>query len=103
MGMKIRLPSGRVLRIAVMSFVTVDEHLQGCDTPTLLTHLTEMQQLFHCRIIIDYDYTLFKWSAATHYGHLTGLFVHSLTVFSLHSPTCLFLYHLSNLIIAVSQ
>lgn len=31
-----------VFGIAVMSLVTVDEHLQGCDTPAFLAHLAKM-------------------------------------------------------------
>ena len=102
MGVKIGLPSCRVLRVAVMSFVTMDEHLQGCDAPTLLTYLTETLQLFHSGAFIDYYHTLFEWGAATHDGHLACLLVHSFTVFGLHHPTCLFLDHSGNLIVAVS-
>ena len=103
MGMKIGLPCGRVLWVAVMSLVTVDEHLQGCDSPTLLTHLTEMMQLLHCGIILDNNDTFFERSAATHDGHLACLLVHSLTVFGLHSPTSLLFDHRGYLIVAVSQ
>ena len=42
MCVKIGLPSGNVFGIAVMSLVTVDEHLQGCDTPAFLAHLAKM-------------------------------------------------------------
>ena len=44
---KVTIVRGRVLWVAVMPLITVDEHLQGCDAPTLFTHLTEMPQLFH--------------------------------------------------------
>ena len=102
-GMKIGLPCGWVLWVAVMPLVTMDEHLQGCDTPSLLTHLTEMMQLLHCGIFFNNHDTFFEWSAATHDGHLACLFVHFFTVFGLHFPTSLFLDHCGYLIVAVSQ
>ena len=90
MGVKIGLPCGIVTGSTVMPLVTVDEDLQSCDTPPLLTHLAEMLQLLHCGIILDYHDTLFERSAATHYGHLSRLLVHTLPVFGLHRPTSLF-------------
>ncbi|HBV84256.1 MAG TPA: hypothetical protein DEB74_15960, partial [Lachnospiraceae bacterium] len=69
-----------------MPLITVDKHLQGCDTPAFLAHLTKMSQLFHSGVFLDYHYTLFERSAATDNGHLSGLLVHSLTVFGLHRP-----------------
>ena len=86
-----------------MSLVTVNEHLQGCDTPTLLAHLTETLQLFHAGIFLDYHDTLFEWSAATHNGHPACFLVHLLTVFGLHCPTCLFFDHCGYLIVTVGQ
>ena len=83
-----------------MPLVTVDEDLQCGDSPPLLTHLTEILQLLQRGIILDYHDTLFERSAAAHDGHLPGLLVHTLTVFGLHRPTCLFLYHCGYLIVA---
>lgn len=103
MGVKIGLPCGSIFGVAVVPLVTMDEDLQSCDTPTLLTHLTETLQLLHGGIFLDYHHTLFEWSAATHDGHLACLFVHTFTVFGLHCPTCLFLDHCGYLIVAVGQ
>ena len=86
-----------------MPLVTVDEHLQGCDTPTLVTHLAELLQLFHRGIFLDDDHTLFERCATTDDGHLARLFVHPFTVFGLHRPTCLFLDHCGYLIVVVGQ
>lgn len=102
MGVKIGHPCGGISEIAVMPLVTVDEDLQSCDTPMLLTLLTKMLQLLQRGIIFDYHDTLFEWGAATHDSHLARLLVHSFTVFGLHFPTSLFLDHLGNLIVAVS-
>ena len=86
-----------------MPLVTVDEDLQSCDSPPLLTHLAETAQLLQRGIILDYHDTLLERSAAAHDGHLPGLLVHTLPVFGLHRPTCLFLYHRGYLIVAVRQ
>ena len=86
-----------------MPLVTMDEDLQSCDSPPLLTHLTEMLQLLQRGIILDYHDTLLERSAAAHDGHLPGLLVHTLPVFGLHRPTCLLLYHRGYLIVAFRQ
>lgn len=103
MGMKVGFPSGGLSGSAVMPLVTVDEDLQSRDTPPLLTHLAETAQLLHRGIILDYHDTLLERSAAAHDGHLPGLLVHTLPVFGLHRPTCLFLYHRGYLIVAFRQ
>ena len=103
MGMKVGLPCGGISGSAVMPLVTVDEDLQCRDSPPLLAHLTKMLQLLQSGIILDYHDTLFERSAAAHDGHLPGLLVHTLPVFGLHRPTCLFLYHRGYLIVAFRQ
>ena len=102
-GMEVGLPCGIVSGCSIMPLVTVDEDLQGCDAPTLVTYLTETLQLFHCGVILDYDNALFERSAATDDGHLSGLLVYPFTVFGLHRPTCLLLNHCGYLIVAFSQ
>ena len=82
-----------------MPLVTVDEYLQGCDTPTPVTHLTEFLQLLHRGIFLDYHHALLERSAATDDGHLASLFVHPFTVFGLHRTACLFLNHCGYLIV----
>ena len=86
-----------------MPLVTVNEHLQGCDSPTLLTHLTELPQLLHRGVFLDDDHALLERCAATDDGHLARLLVHPFTVFGLHRPTCLFLDHCGYLIVAVDE
>ena len=103
MGVKVWFPCGGISGSAVMPLVTVDEDLQCRDSPPLLAHLTKMLQLLQSGIILDYHDTLFERSAAAHDGHLPGLLVHTFTVFGLHRPTCLFLYHRGYLIVAVGQ
>ena len=102
-GVQVGLPRGIVAGYSVMPLVTVDEHLQGCDTPTLVTHLAELAQLLHRGIFFDYYHTLFERSAATDDGHLARLFVHPFTVFGLHRTTCLFLNHCGYLIVSVGE
>lgn len=58
MCMKVGRPSGIVSGDAVMPLVTVNEDLQGCDTPTLLAHLAETLQLLHFGVFLDYHHTL---------------------------------------------
>ncbi len=103
MGMEIGLPRGIVAGRSVMPLVTVDEDLQGSDTPPLVANCAKALQLFHCGVFIDDNHSLFQWRATTNYGHLSRLFVHSLTVFGLHRPTRLFLDHCGYLIVAVGQ
>ena len=103
MGVQVGLPCGIVAGYSVMPLVTVDEHLQGCDTPTLPAHLTETLQLLHCGIVLDDDHALLERSAATDDGHLASLLVHPFPVFGLHRPTCLFLDHSGYLIVAVGE
>ena len=86
-----------------MPLVTVNEHLQGCDTPTLVTHLAELLQLLHRGIFLDYHHALLERSAATNDGHLARLLVYPFTVFGLHRTACLLLDHCGYLIVVVSQ
>ena len=102
-GVKVGLPCGIVAGYSVMSFVTVDEHLQCCDTPALPAHLTETLQLLHRGVVLDDNHALLERSAATDDGHLARLLVHPFTVFGLHRPACLFLDHCGYLIVAVGE
>ena len=102
-GVQVWLPCGIVAGRSVMSLVTVDEHLQSCDTPALVTHLTEFLQLFHRGVLLDYYNALLERGAATDYGHLARLLVYPFTVFGLHRPACLFLDHCGYLIVAVGK
>ena len=102
-GVQVGLPCGSVSGIDVVPLVPVNEYLQCCDTPTLLTHLAEILQLLHRGVFLDYDHALFEWGAATHNGHLACLFVHPFSVFGLHCPACLLLDHCGYLLVAVSQ
>ena len=86
-----------------MPLVTVDENLQGCDTPTLPAHLAELPQLLHRGVVLDDDHALLERSAATDDGHLSCLLVYPFPVFGLHRPTCLFLDHCGYLIVAVGE
>ena len=103
MCVEIGLPCGIVAGYSIMSLVTVDEHLQDCDTPTLLTHLAEVPQLFHRGVVLDDNHALLERSAATDDGHLTSLLVHPFPVFGLHRPACLFLDHCGYLIVTVGE
>ena len=103
MSVQVGLPCGIVAGYSVMPLVTVDEHLQGCDSPTLLTHLAEVPQLLHCGVVLDDDHALLERSAATDDGHLARLLVHPFPVFGLHRPTCLFLDHGGYLIVTVGE
>ena len=86
-----------------MPLVTVDEYLQGCDSPTLLAHLAETPQLLYRGVFLDDYHALLDGRAAPDDGHLACLPVHPFPVFGLHRPACLFLDHRGYLFIAVSQ
>ena len=102
-GVEVWLPYGIVAGYSVMSLVTVDEHLQGCDSPMLLTHLAEVPQLLHCGVVFDDNHVFLERSAATDDGYLTSLLVHPFPVFGLHCPTCIFLDHSGYLIVTVGE
>ena len=104
MCVEIGLPCGIVAGYSIMSLVTVDEHLQGCDTPTLLTHLAEVPQLFHRGVVLDDNHALLERECC--HGTMVTLpvfLVHPFPVFGLHRPTCLFLDHCGYLIVAVGE
>ena len=87
MGMEIGLPRGIVAGRSVMPLVTVDEDLQGSDTPPLVANCAKALQLFHCGVFIDDNHSLFQWRATTNNG----------------PPTRPFLDHCGYLIVAVGQ
>ena len=65
MGMAIRFPYGVVARYAVMSFILVDEDLQGYDSPSLMAAVAILPKLVYGRVLFAHQEELKECGVST--------------------------------------
>lgn len=65
MGMAVRFPCGVVARYAVMTFVLMNEDLQGCDSPSLMAAVTILPKLVYGCVLFAHHHALTKRRTAS--------------------------------------
>ena len=103
MGMAIRFPCGVVARYAVMSFILVDEDLQGCDSPSLMAAVAILPKLVYGRVLFAHHHALTNRRTAIDDFCLAGLFVDDCPLLCLHGTSRFLFYHPGDFIIISGQ